>query len=135
MLATEHNAYYMRLHLQLVPQITPLFQFPKAMPQKKRVNNPPTKSMWIYKAADMSRAKELLPLLSLTNTTDDVDIAWWKWVNEFVTIMEECIPKKLVPTQSETPWIKRERLETTLLDEKDSSNAPNHKAFYRDINP
>ena len=53
----------------------------------------------------MSRAKELLPSLPLTNTKDDVDIAWQKWVKEFVTIMEVCIAKKLVPTQSETPWI------------------------------
>ena len=56
----------------------------------------------------MSRAKELLPSLPLTNTTDDVDIAWRKWVKELVMIMEECVPKKLVPTQSETPWINGE---------------------------
>ena len=56
----------------------------------------------------MSRAKELLPSLPLTNTTDDVDIAWRNWVEEFVIIMEKCIPKKLVPTQSETPWINGE---------------------------
>ena len=48
----------------------------------------------------MARAKELLSSLPLSNTTDDVDIAWRKWVKEFVTIMEECIPKKLVPIES-----------------------------------
>ena len=56
----------------------------------------------------MARAKELLSSLPLSNTTDDVDIAWRKWVKEFVTIMEECIPKKLVPIESGTPWINGE---------------------------
>ena len=66
-----------------------------SLPQKKRDNKPPTKSVWIYKAADMSKARELLPSLPLSNTTDDVDIAWQKWVKEFVTIMEECIPQEI----------------------------------------
>ena len=91
--------------------------------------------MWIYKAAEMSRAKDLLPSLPLTNTKDDVDIAWQKWVKEFVTIMDVS-PRNWYQHSLKLLGL-MERLERTLLDEKDSiiaSNPQNHRTFYRDIN-
>lgn len=89
------------------------------LPQKKKQTQPRMKSVWIYKAADIPLGRKLISSFPLAGPSDDIDAYWRKWSNDFLSIMEKCIPRKRVPIESKMPWIngeirrdisKRERL-------------------------
>ena len=78
------------------------------LPSKKKHPRPPTKSVWIYKSANLPLAKELLSNLPVASPTDDIDEFWRSWQRSFLTITRNCVPRRSVPVWSNTPWINKD---------------------------
>ena len=78
------------------------------LPSKKKRLRPPTKSVWIYKSANLHLAKELLSNLPVASPSDDIDEFWRSWQGSFLSIMRNCIPRRSVPVWSNTPWINKD---------------------------
>ena len=57
------------------------------LPSKKRRLRPPTKSVWIYKSANLPLAKELLSNLPVASPSDDIDEFWRSWQRSFLSIV------------------------------------------------
>ena len=39
--------------------------------------------------------------------TDDVSSSWHNWQREFLSIMDQCIPKRLLPPGRNLPWMSK----------------------------
>ena len=44
---------------------------------------------------------------------DDVDVCWSEWLNQFLDVMDQCIPRKLLPRKKNLPWINQPLLAAT----------------------
>ena len=62
----------------------------------------------LYRKANISLGKQLLPNLPLAKTSDDIDDLWNRWYTHFMSVMHKCIPKRTVPIDRPTPWIDRD---------------------------
>ncbi len=67
----------------------------------------PRRSVWCYTLGDFQKACELLRDVDWTSLLrcDDVDECWSKWHNQFIDVMTQCIPRKLLPQKKNLPWI------------------------------
>ena len=80
------------------------------LPLHKEKQSKQTKKIWIYNKADIQLGKSLLKNLPVASDSDDLNRFWKVWSHGFMTIMEKCIPSKVVPIHNKTPWIKRNLL-------------------------
>jgi len=39
--------------------------------------------------------------------SDDVNYSWSNWLQEFLSIMEQCIPKRVLPPGKNLPWMNK----------------------------
>ena len=66
-------------------------------------------TIWRYKYADYEKAAELLERLDWSEVlSGDIDTAAQKWEEQFLTIMEQCIPKVTITPGSNLPWLSKE---------------------------
>ena len=67
------------------------------------------RSIWKYDHADFDKANRVISDADWSFVKDqiDVDVAWDLWELEFLSIMEECIPKGTVPTRQNLAWLNR----------------------------
>jgi len=40
--------------------------------------------------------------------SDDINISWQQWQSKFTSIMQECIPKGVLPKTRHVPWITKQ---------------------------
>ena len=65
--------------------------------------------IWKYNQADWELANSVLLLTDWNNyLIGDVDQAWIKWKDRFMSIMEECIHQSTLPDKHNLPWLNRE---------------------------
>ena len=74
------------------------------LPSRHHATNRPSKTIWNYKKANVSLAKELLKGLPLAIESEDVDVFWNRWSTSFLSVMR-CIPPKSVHLNRPIPWI------------------------------
>ncbi len=66
------------------------------------------RTIWRYSHADWDKARELISLRNWDLLlTDDVNISWSNWHKEFVSIMDQCVPKKTLPPGKNLPWMSK----------------------------
>ena len=70
-----------------------------------RASEHPTKSTWLYGKANICLSKQLLSILPLMKDSDDIDEYWKRWSTQLMSVMQKCIPKRIVPVNRPTPWI------------------------------
>ena len=70
---------------------------------------PPRHRVWRYKHADFERANELLCDLNLDSILDHTNIqtSWRQFKSAFLEIMEQCVPRSLVPDRKNLPWLSK----------------------------
>ena len=74
--------------------------------------NRPRRTIWRYAHADWGKANDLIRASNWDSfMTDDVSSSWHNWQREFLSIMDQCIPKRLLPPGRNLPWLIQE-LET-----------------------
>ena len=67
------------------------------------------RTLWRYDHANFETAKELLETVDLESLiADDTDVAWQNGVTEFMSIMDQCVPKTATPTKWNLPWLSKE---------------------------
>ena len=66
------------------------------------------RTIWRYAHADWGKARELISLRNWDLLlTDDVNTSWSNWHKEFVSIMDQCVPKKVLPPGKNLPWMSK----------------------------
>ena len=75
------------------------------LPAGFRASERPTRTIWLYGKANICLSKQLLSNLPLINESDDIDEFWKRWSTHFMSVMQKCIPKRIVPVDQPTPWI------------------------------
>ena len=65
---------------------------------------PIRRRVWLYNKADWERANDLLQDTSLDVSTSDPDSVWSSWKSHFLSVMDECIPSKVLAIKKSLPW-------------------------------
>ena len=85
--------------------------------------------MWQYKHADFDRDNNLLMDLDLDSIIDpsDMESSWLSWKQEFLRVMDECIPSSTLPDHKNLPWLTKEILihKRNSYFKKAQKNVPN----------
>ena len=69
----------------------------------------PSRVIWLYSHADWSLATDLICDYDWDSIlTSNVNTSWSKWYKIFLSIMEECIPKKRITSRTNLPWLNNE---------------------------
>jgi len=63
--------------------------------------------IWRYEHADFHRASEQLDELDLDSIFSDpsIDVCWDRWKTSFLSVMDTCIPKSMLPERKSVPWM------------------------------
>ena len=70
----------------------------------------PRRTVWRYNLADFDRANELLCELEIDELLDPASIqrSWVNLKTAFLDVMEQCIPKSVLPQKQSLPWLTKE---------------------------
>ena len=61
-----------------------------------------------YSQADWEKAGDLIDSFDWNSLlSDDINEAWSNWSQKFLSIMNECIPKKKLPNRKNLPWLSK----------------------------
>ena len=65
------------------------------------------RSVWCYSLGDFDKACELLENVDWDAITkdSDVDTCWNNWQHNYLSIIKECIPQKVLSRRKHLPWI------------------------------
>ena len=66
--------------------------------------------VWQYKHADFERANDLLCDIDLDDVLNpaDIQLSWSHFKAIFMDIMEQCIPRTVLPERKNLPWLSKE---------------------------
>ena len=69
-------------------------------------SNHQPRSVWVYKDADFIRANELIQSTDWDSLiSGDVDQSAERWTQQFLEIMEKCIPRQHLKKRKQLPWL------------------------------
>ena len=70
-------------------------------------NKTQPRAVWKYAQADFELACEKIQNINWDTLLDDTDIetAWQRWESTFMSVMEQCIPKGILPRKRKLPWV------------------------------
>ena len=69
-------------------------------------NHSKGRTIWCYSQADWERACDQINSFDWSSLlSDDINEAWSNWSQKFLSIMNECIPKKKLPNRKNLPWL------------------------------
>ena len=79
------------------------------------LNRKPAKSektngrlIWRYSYADWNTARELIDTFNWDSImSDDVELSWKQWHQQFMRIMSQTIPNRLLPSRRNLPWLNK----------------------------
>ena len=95
------------------------------------------RKIWRYNQAEWESANAILSSTNWNNyLTGDVDQAWIKWKDRFMSVMEECIPQSTLPDKCNLLWLNREitksmRARNLAFRRAKRSKNPNHWNVYK----
>ena len=80
-----------------------------AIKRKKSTKSSTRKQVWKYSQADFSKASDLIDETDWEHLFHgkSVDEACCIWQEKFLSIMEQCIPKGVLPKKRSIPWASR----------------------------
>ena len=71
-------------------------------------SNLPLRTIWLYKHADLPKARSLIAATDWDSLlSDDINESWNLWRTQFLDIMRECIPRKKISCHRNLPWINK----------------------------
>ena len=78
----------------------------KSTAKHKCDNHSKGRTIWCYSQADWERACDPINSVDWSSLlSDDINEAWSNWSQKFLSIMNECIPKKKLPNRKNLPWL------------------------------
>ena len=70
---------------------------------------PPRRTVWHYSHTDWGKAREKIEAFDWDGMlTEDINLSWDRWYSNFMSIMEECIPKKVLLSRRNLPWLNKD---------------------------
>ena len=73
-----------------------------------KVEKSHSRLVWRYSLANWSRACELIEAFDWDSIlTDNIDLSWERWHHQFMNIMKQTIPNKLLPSRRNLPWMNK----------------------------
>ena len=64
--------------------------------------------VWCYDQADWEGALTLIDSFDWsTLISNDVNETWNRWCEKFLSIMQDCIPRKALPKRKNLPWLSK----------------------------
>ena len=126
------NSDHMGLHINLDLK-------PSAQPRNSRSL---ARTIWRYSHADFSLAQQRIRGTTWDELfTDNIDSSWMNWQSKFLEIMEECIPRKVLPPRRQNiPWLNKgvvqsmRRRNTLFKRAKQSGNHHDYVKYCRSRN-
>ena len=80
----------------------------KSMARHNCVNNSKGRIVWCYDQADWEGALMLIDSFDwFTLFSNDVNKTWSRWCEKFLSIMQDCIPRKVLPKCKNFPWLSK----------------------------
>ena len=77
--------------------------------RRQRCRQPPKHCIWHYTYADWNLACELIDQYDWDSLFDsDIDIYWSNWLKAYMQIMEQAIPKVVLPVGKNLPWLTKD---------------------------
>ena len=77
-------------------------------------NNSKGRVVWLYAHADWSKTCDMIENFDWNSIMcDNIDLSWSNWHDQFLKILEECIPKRSLPQRRNLPWLSK-KLVTTM---------------------
>ena len=91
------------------------------------------RTVWCYGLADWEKACSLIEGFDWNSLlSDDINESWLNWSQKFMPIMNECIPKKKLPTCKNLPWLSKYRaIRNRVTSELRSAK----RAYFQRLNP
>ena len=84
----------------------------------------PSRVIWHYPQADWEKACEKIDAFDWNGImTEDINATWVAWHSSFMSIMEECVPPKIIPPQRLSKTIKQAMRRRNNLFKKSSYSA------------
>ena len=69
---------------------------------------PSSHTIWLYSHAEWDKAREKLEEFDWDGIiSEDVNHSWAGWYSSFMSIMEEYIPRRVLPSQRNLPWLNK----------------------------
>ena len=70
----------------------------------------PRRTIWRYKLANFELANDLLCDVDFEEILDpdDIEGSWRQFKTTFMEVMEQCIPKSVLPQRRNLPWLSKE---------------------------
>ena len=66
------------------------------------------RKIWRYAHANWDRACEIIADCNWDSLlSDDLNTSWLKWQQEFMSIMDQCIPQRSRPPSKNLPWMNK----------------------------
>ena len=98
----------------------------------------PRRTVWRYSHADFAKASRMIPETNWDPlASEDVDQYCTRWQTTFLTIMDQCIPKKVLPPKKcNLPWLTKSlvqsmRRRNNLFKRAKRASCPSLKAQYK----
>jgi len=67
-----------------------------------------SRSVWLYAHADWDKAWEMIEEFDWNDImSDDINDSWTRWHSLFMSIMQECVLKKVLPSRRNLPWLNK----------------------------
>jgi len=67
-----------------------------------------SRSVWLYAHADWDNAQEMIEEFDWNDImSDDIIDSWTRWHSLFMSIMQECVPRKVLPSRRNLPWLNK----------------------------
>ena len=63
--------------------------------------------VWKYAQADFGKACSLIEGTNWDTLINDINVSLKNWQNWFLSIIEECIPKQILPRRRNLPWMSK----------------------------
>jgi len=93
------------------------------------------RKVWCYAHADFSKACHLISDTDWNSIiSDNIDHSWMQWQERFLAIMEECIPRKVLPPRRNLPWLNKGIIQSIRRRNnlfKRAKNSPKDKGRYK----
>ncbi len=72
--------------------------------------------IWRYSYADWNTARELIDTFNWDSImSDDIELSWKQWHQQFISIMSQTIPNRLLPSRRNLPWLNKSSMKKRNL--------------------
>ena len=90
-----------------------------------------SRPVWLYAHANWDKAREMIEECDWIDImSDDTNDSWTRWHSSFMSIMQECVPRKILPSRRNLPWLNK-NIKTAMRKRNTLFKKTGYSAKYR----